>query len=59
MEMAVRFKYTGQAAEYLPGIPARDLDDDDLALLSEQQRAEVAVSRLYEAAKIAKPEQEG
>lgn len=37
--MAVRFKYIGDGG-YLPGIPARDLTDEDLeAMTAEEKKA--------------------
>jgi hypothetical protein len=52
--MAVRYRYIGDGA-YLPGIPARDLTDEDLAELTEEQRAAVAASAIYEDAGGKKP----
>ncbi|HZP94288.1 MAG TPA: hypothetical protein VFB20_15615 [Burkholderiales bacterium] len=67
--MTVRYKYVGmvegdegqERREFLPGVPARDLTDDDLATLTEAQRADVAASRIYQAASKGKAptEQEG
>lgn len=33
--------------EFLNGVPARDLSDDDYAALSDEQQADVAASGLY------------
>ena len=46
--MAIRFSYKGDGS-FLPGIPSRDLTDDDLAALTPEQRADVDASTLYEA----------
>src|SRR5581483_551132 len=69
MNMTVRYKYVGmvegeegqERREFLPGVPARDLTDDDLAALTDTQRADVAASRIYQAASKGKAptEQEG
>ena len=48
--MAVRYRYVGDG-QYLPGIPARDLTDEDVAALDDARRAEVAAAAIYEAAK--------
>lgn len=47
--MALRFKYVGDGS-YLPGIPARDLTDEDLKELTPEQQANVAAAAIYEAA---------
>lgn len=52
--MALKYRYLGGG--YLPGIPARDLTDEDMAALSDAQRADVAANAkldgaLYEDAK--------
>ena len=46
MTQATAYRYTG-AGEFLPGIPARDLTEDDVAALSDEQRALVSDSPLY------------
>jgi len=49
-EAAVRYRYTGDGTTYLEGVPARDLTDEDVALLSAEQVAAVDASPLYEKA---------
>lgn len=58
--MALRFKYTGDGS-YLPGIPARDLSDEDIEALTPEQRADVAAATIYESATPTKgkPSREG
>lgn len=46
--MSIRYRYTGDGA-FLPGIPARDLTDEDVQALTPEQRAEVEASAIYEA----------
>jgi hypothetical protein len=46
--MAVKFKYIGDG--YLPGIPARDLTDEDIEALTPEQRKDVKAAAIYEAA---------
>ena len=55
--MALKFRFVGADGTFLPGVPARDLADDDVATLTEEQRAAVAANaagepagRIYEAA---------
>ncbi len=45
--MRPRFKYVG-GGSFLPGIPARDLDDEDLRQMTEEQRRELEGSTIYE-----------
>jgi len=62
--MAIKFRYTGDGA-FLPGIPARDLDDEDVKALSPDQRAEVeanaalAEGAIYQKADAKKAASEG
>jgi hypothetical protein len=46
----VRYRYTGDGTAFLEGVPARDLTDEDVELLTEEQVAAVEASDLYEAA---------
>lgn len=46
MAIRARFKPTAEG-EFHPGIPARNLDDDDFAALDNDQRKTVRESRLY------------
>lgn len=41
------WRYTGDG-EYYEGVPARDLDDDEVAALTEEQHAAVMSGRLYQ-----------
>ncbi len=43
----LRARYTGSGAEYHAGIPARDLEPEDLAALTDEQRALVKASAIY------------
>ncbi len=53
--MAVKYRYTGAGA-FLPELPARDLTDDDLAALTDQQRALLdAHMQLEPAARVYEP----
>jgi membrane peptidoglycan carboxypeptidase len=49
-----RFVYVGDGSESHFGIPARDLTDDDLATLTDEQKATVKASRLYQSPPKAK-----
>lgn len=42
----ILYRYTGRG--WLPGIPARDLDEADMAQLATDQRIAVTTSGLYE-----------
>lgn len=42
-----KIKYTSKHGEYIAGIPARDLDDDDWAALTKEQRKDALASGLY------------
>lgn len=46
---AVRYRFVGPPDTYIEGVPARDLTDEDLAALTDEQRAAVAASTLYDA----------
>jgi hypothetical protein len=46
----VRYRYTGDGGSYLSGVPARDLTEEDVALLSTEQKAAVRTSDLYKSA---------
>lgn len=46
--MAIRAKYTGDGREYLEGVPARDLEEEDYQALDSDQRAAVRGSDLYD-----------
>lgn len=50
-EKGIRFVYTGRGGEFLHGIPARDLSEDDWAGLTKEQQEMVQVSRLYKEVK--------
>jgi hypothetical protein len=41
-------KFKGADGEYLGGVPSRDLGEDDWAALTDEQKATVAASSLYE-----------
>lgn len=49
-EPAVRYRYTGDGTHYLNDVPARDLTEEDVALLSTEQKAAVRKSDLYKSA---------
>jgi hypothetical protein len=57
--MAIKFRFTGEEGSFLPGIPARDLSDEDLAELSAEQRGgldqhmRLDQGRIYEATPVA------
>ena len=48
--MGLKYLGTDPRTDWIPGVPARDLTDDDLAELElgEERVAELASSRLYE-----------
>lgn len=46
--MAIRARFKGGEGQFLIGIPARHLDEDEYAALSAEQRAEVRSSGLYD-----------
>lgn len=46
--MAVVAKYKGDGSEYLMGVPARNLDEAEFDALSDEQKAEMAASPLYD-----------
>lgn len=46
--MGIRYRYRGQGT-YYTGIPARDLTDEDMAALSDEERTIVATSSIYQA----------
>lgn len=46
----VKFRYVDTSGAFLPGIPARDLTDEDLEALTEEQRAAIAECAIYQAA---------
>jgi hypothetical protein len=48
--MATKATYQGDGTEYLNGVPARDLSDEDWAALDDEHQAAVAASPLYEVA---------
>lgn len=41
------WRYVGDGTEFLEGVPMRDLEDDQFALLSDEQQAAVQASPLY------------
>lgn len=41
------YTYKGDGTDYYSGVPARDLDDEDVALLTDEQRAKVDEGTLY------------
>lgn len=45
----IRYRFVGEAGSYIDGVPARDLRDVDLELLSAEQQQAIADSDLYEA----------
>lgn len=49
--MTLRFKYIGEGA-WIPGVPARDLTDEDMAELGEATAAQVAANAALEAGAI-------
>ena len=46
--MAIVAKYTGDGSAFYNGIPARDLDEADFAGLTDEQKATLAASPLYD-----------
>jgi hypothetical protein len=46
--MATRAKYKGNGGEFLEGIPARDLDEDEYQALDADRRKMVRESKLYD-----------
>lgn len=46
--MAVVAHYTGDGSEYLNGIPATDLEEEDFRVMTDEQKALVVASPLYE-----------
>lgn len=44
---AIVYRYQGQPSEHYQGVPSRDLTADDLAVLSDEQRAAVEGGTLY------------
>ena len=44
---AVRYRFVGPPDTYIEGVPARDLTEEDVAAMTEEQRAAVAASDLY------------
>lgn len=47
MTRPTKLMYTGDGKTYFPGVPARDLDEADLARLSDERVKEIAASALY------------
>jgi len=45
----IAFYYTGDGYKFLPGIPARDLTEDDFMNLSDKDQARVLNSDCYSA----------
>lgn len=45
--MVIVYRYQGQPSEHFHGVPARDLTADDVAALSDEQRAAVEQGTLY------------
>lgn len=45
--MAITARYTSKNGEYLAGVPARNLDEDDWSALDDEQRDAVKASGLY------------
>ncbi|HXI17968.1 MAG TPA: hypothetical protein VNM48_16520 [Chloroflexota bacterium] len=45
--MAIRATYKGDGTEYLLGVPARNLDEDDYLALDSEQRKAVRESSIY------------
>lgn len=56
--MKIKFKYIGHGGEFLHGVPARDLMEEDWERLTEAQQGLVVVSLLYKEAKNLKAEAE-
>lgn len=55
--MTVKAKYKGKEGQFLNDIPAKDLDEEEYAALSTEQKKEVRESDLYEVVvEIAKKE---
>lgn len=48
-EPSPRYRFVGEAGQYLEGVPARDLTQEDVDALTDEQRAAVEASPLYEA----------
>lgn len=46
--MAQTARYKGDGSEYLSGVPARNLDEDDFHNLTDEQKAAVQRSPLYD-----------
>lgn len=46
--MAIKARYKGDGSEFLNGIPARNLDEDEYAALDADQKRDVRQSGLYE-----------
>ena len=46
--MGLKYLGTDPVTDWIPGVPARDLTDEDLAELGEERATELASSRLYE-----------
>lgn len=46
--MARRATYKGSGTEFLEGVPARHIDEDEWATLSKEQRETVRASSLYD-----------
>lgn len=46
--MAIKARYTGDGSEYLNGIPARNLSDEEYEALDREQKHAVRTSGLYE-----------
>jgi hypothetical protein len=53
--MALKYLGSDPRTDWIPGIPARDLTDEDLAELGAEVAARLANSRLYEQAAKAAP----
>jgi len=48
----VVYTYQGQENEYYTGIPARDLTEEDVAALTDEQRELIEAGTLYEPAAV-------
>jgi hypothetical protein len=48
----VKAKYVGDGSEFLNGVPARDLTDEDWNRLTEEQQDAVINSRIYARAEV-------
>lgn len=46
--MTIRARFKGGEGEFLLGVPARNLDEDEYQALSAEQRADVRNSGLYD-----------